>query len=492
MASKKTLIGIHGLATAALGMALFFHSSAAQAQCSTAAWSGTSGSVQAIGVGTSPMGRKYEQNCGLTVEASAGPAFVTTTAPTNETFFATRFYVYPTLLTLPSGDAQLFKARNGGTDQVVIAVRRNGDDLELVARYRSSGSLQEHGTAIPLLPTWQGINVTWEAGAGNGTLNVKLDGEEVIALNNLSNGSEVVNEMDLGLMAATAGGGSVVFDAFETRRALPEPSLLTINSQFSISTRAPVGEGRLSMPAGFIIDGDTEKCVVVRGRGKSVNLSNVDKLQDPNLTLVRLPGPEQIAFNDDWQDDPVNAAIISDLGRQPGDPSDSAIFACLQPGNYTATLRGDAGAGLGVGIVEVVDADKGTPFLFSISTRAETRPGRERIVAGFIVQGTEPKQVLIRGRGPSINLPNVTLLDDPILELLQGPNSLAINDDWQDAANAADVAATGSAPTNPKDSAILITLQPGSYTARLDSALGSSGVGIVEVIDLDGGSIEAN
>ncbi len=460
------------------------------AQCSTAAWSSEQGTVFAIGEGTSPSGKKYEQNCALTVN-SAQTGYVTTTAPVDETFFATRFYFYPDEMNLASGDVDIFEARNGDTTQVLLSLREVGSELHLVVSYRSNSGTIEHGETFRLLPTWQGVNVTWGAGAGNGTLSVKLDGVEQMNLTNLNNGGEVVNEMDMGVLNSPSASGALVFDAFETRRALPEPALLTVNELFNISTRALVGNGRLSVPAGFAIVGDTKKCVLVRARGQSINLNDT-KVEDPTLTLVRLSDQSQVDFNDNWQDHPA-ADIITASGRAPTDPSDAAMYTCLEPGNYTATMRPVAGTGLGIGIVEAIDLDQGTPFFINISTRAEAKTGRERIVAGFIIEGNQPRTVLIKGRGPSINLPNTTLLDNPTLLLRDsGGATLATNDDWQDAANVADISATGRAPSNPLDSAILTTLQPGAYTAIVASVNNADGVGIVEVVDIGGGSIEAN
>ena len=112
-----------------------------------------------------------------------------------------------------------------------------------------------------------GSGKTRAAGAGNGSLIVKLDGVEQLNLSNHVNGAEVVNEIDMGVLNSPSASGALVFDAFETRRALPEPGLLTVNELFNISTRALVGNGRLSVPAGFAIVGDTKKCVLVRARG---------------------------------------------------------------------------------------------------------------------------------------------------------------------------------------------------------------------------------
>jgi len=133
----------------------------------------------------------------------------------------------------------------------------------------------------------------------------------------------------------------------------------------SISTRGKVLAGRNEeMIAGFIIEGDTTKCSVVRARGPSMAVAG--PLADPKLTLKRLTRQpdgtnrwETIASNDDWQDQeyPEDVAIIEDLGFAPNDSRESAIFGCFEPKTaYSAIITG-ANSSTGVAIAEVIDAD---------------------------------------------------------------------------------------------------------------------------------------
>jgi hypothetical protein len=106
-------------------------------------------------------------------------------------------------------------------------------------------------------------------------------------------------------------------------------------------------------------------------------------------------------------------------------------------------------------------------------------------IGGFIVTGSDPKQVLLRGIGPSLSgsgVPNP--LADPVLEL-HGPGAVVtINNNWRDTQEV-EIQATGLAPTNDLESAILVTLNPGAYTAIVKGNGGTSGVGLVEIYDLD-------
>ena len=113
------------------------------------------------------------------------------------------------------------------------------------------------------------------------------------------------------------------------------------------------------------------------------------------------------------------------------------------------------------------------------------------LIAGFIITGTDPKEVLIRGIGPSLNGVGVTL-SDPTLELHQGSTTLATNDNWKTkpdgTSQQAEIEATTIPPKNDLESAILMTLSPGAYTAILAGKNGGTGVGLVEVYDLASGA----
>jgi uncharacterized repeat protein (TIGR03803 family) len=119
--------------------------------------------------------------------------------------------------------------------------------------------------------------------------------------------------------------------------------------------------------------------------------------------------------------------------------------------------------------------------LLNISTRAQVLTADKVLIAGFIITGSDPKKVIIRGIGPSLAGVG-TALQDPILELHQGSATLAINDDWKE--HQAEVEATTIPPTNDFESAIVATLAPGAYTAILAGKNDGTGVGVVEVYDL--------
>lgn len=120
--------------------------------------------------------------------------------------------------------------------------------------------------------------------------------------------------------------------------------------------------------------------------------------------------------------------------------------------------------------------------LLNISTRLRVLTGDKVLIGGFIITGSDAKRVIIRGIGPSLNGVGITL-QDPMLELHRGSSTIAMNDDWRE--NQAEVEATTIPPTNDLESAIVATLAPGAYTAILTGKNNGTGVGIVEVYDLD-------
>lgn len=129
--------------------------------------------------------------------------------------------------------------------------------------------------------------------------------------------------------------------------------------------------------------------------------------------------------------------------------------------------------------------------LLNISTRMRVLTGNNVLIAGFIITGTDPKKVIVRGIGPSLSNVGVQgALTDTTLELHQGNSTLATNDNWKidDAtgqSQEAAIQATTVPPSNNLESAIVATLNPGAYTAVLAGKNQSSGIGVVEVFDLD-------
>ena len=250
----------------------------------------------------------------------------------------------------------------------------------------------------------------------------------------------------------------------------------------NISTRLPVGSGDNILIAGFQITGSSSKQLVVRALGPSLaqfGLTNV--LPDTTLELHDSTGAI-IATNDDWQNGANSQSIPSAL--RPTNQLESAIFATLGRGAYTAVLRGYNNS-TGIGLVEVYDTSIGSTQLGNISTRGFVQTGDNVMIAGLVVQ-SQNKQVVVRALGPTLTRFGINnALSDPTLSLYDRNGVLLIsNDDWRDTQESI-ISSTGLAPSDDLESAIAGTLAPGSYTAIVRGFENATGNALVEVYGLN-------
>jgi hypothetical protein len=159
-----------------------------------------------------------------------------------------------------------------------------------------------------------------------------------------------------------------------------------------------------------------------------------------------------------------------------GKPTYTGFTAAWTANGFGVSQTGDA----------VVVAPKATApaLLANISTRLAAQTGDNVLIGGFIVTGTQPKKVIIRAIGPS--LPLAGKLADPKLELHDSSGAvIAANDNWKDAANKQAIIDSTIPPQNDKESAILMSLAPGAYTAIVSGVGNTTGIALVEVYDLD-------
>jgi hypothetical protein len=262
----------------------------------------------------------------------------------------------------------------------------------------------------------------------------------------------------------------------------------------NISTRADVGTDDNVLIDGFIITGTDPKLVVLRALGPSLILQNVSGvLADPFLELHDSTGAT-IATNDNWMDlSPDDQMVLTDYNLAPVDNAESAIVMTLDPGNYTAIVRGVNNT-TGIALVEAYDLDGGaTDSQFAnISTRGAVGAGENVMIGGFIVGGGGGgfSQFIVRGLGPSLaSLGVAGVLPDPMIEVHNGNGDLLdSNDNWMDDPNMQTIIDNGLAPTDPSESALYEVLAPGNYTVILsggNGATAATGVGLVEAYDVD-------
>jgi hypothetical protein len=262
-------------------------------------------------------------------------------------------------------------------------------------------------------------------------------------------------------------------------------SVVHTSRQLNISTREVVGTGDNVLIGGFIITGTTPKNVILRAIGPSLTAEGVGgALQDPTLELHDHTGG-LIVSNDNWRD--TQESAIEMTGIPPNDDRESAIVATLDPGEYTAIVRGK-NATTGTALVEAYDLDATPASQFgNISTRGEVGTDNDVLIGGLIVSSEESGQanVIVRALGPSLGSSGVSgTLADPTLELHDGNGDLlAFNDNWQDSQGGI-IASANLAPNNPLESAIFGTLAAGEYTAIVRGANATTGVGLIEVFDI--------
>lgn len=262
------------------------------------------------------------------------------------------------------------------------------------------------------------------------------------------------------------------------------PPPVTGNARLAnISTRALVGTGDNVLIAGFILR-DQSKPILARVIGPTLaNFGVPGPLADPILGLHNGAG-NLIFSNDNWKDS--QQSQIQQTGLAPTNDLESAISATLTPGSYTAIVSGN-NSGTGVGLVEVYDLDPANGRASNISTRGLVSTGDNVMIAGFIVKGPQLKNVVLRGIGPGLQGVVPSPLPDTTIELRNSQGDLLqTNTGWQsDPVSSPFVSFYQLTPNSTGDSALYNELAPGNYTVILKSPSNATGIGLVEVYDVD-------
>jgi len=298
----------------------------------------------------------------------------------------------------------------------------------------------------------------------------------------------------------------------------------------AVSTRAYVGTGTDAEVVGFIIGGTLPKTVLVRGFGPSMSATISGTLADPFLEIYSFADGVYIARNDNWGNQTTDtlcsssgyvcgsAAEISaynfsldpcqQSGNATGCTYEAALLITLPPGAYSGRLSG-INNGTGIGRIGVWDLDSTTlPKLDGLSTRAYVGMGTDALVGGFIIGGGGGnKTLLIRAFGPSMSATISGTLADPFLEIYSFAAGayIARNDNWGNqttdtlcsssgyvCGSAAEISATGLDPCQQSgnavgcnnESSLLITLPPGSYSAKISGVDNGTGIGRIGISDI--------
>lgn len=250
-----------------------------------------------------------------------------------------------------------------------------------------------------------------------------------------------------------------------------------------------VGDGDDLMIAGFVINGDVPKDVLIRALGPTLLSANVkEALGSVRLKVFDSKG-QVIAQNEKW--DPSLKTAFTQVGASPlADNSyDAALRLTLAPGNYSAQVTGISSTH-GVALVEVYEMD-GRSRLINLSTRAKVEAGDGLLISGLVVSGTTQRRVLLRAGGPALQPLGVSgYLADPMIKLFDHNGVVvAANDNWGDASGTTIASVANSAGAyafsyGSKDAALLVDLSPGVYTMHVSGAGGSTGIALLEVYDV--------
>jgi hypothetical protein len=306
--------------------------------------------------------------------------------------------------------------------------------------------------------------------------------------------------------AAAATGSYTCVASNDVGSATSNPATVTVTSTndigrlINISTRGQADTGSSVLIAGFVVGpqgvSGTES-LLIRASGPALTSLGVPgALPDPQLQLFNSANMV-LDTNNGWAGNTAIAATAATVGAFPWtNPAshDAALAKTLPAGNYTAQIFGQSGD-TGVALAEVYDATpKGTyspnlPRLTNISSRVWVGTDANIVIAGFVIGGSTARTVLIRASGPALVPFGVAgTLPDPQLQLLSGATAFESGRGWGGAPEIASAAGSvGAFPWNDAaslDSALLITLPPGPYTAQVSSASGSTGVALVEVYEV--------
>jgi hypothetical protein len=354
----------------------------------------------------------------------------------------------------------------------------------------------------------------------------ELDGQSFTAPNDFSNAGLVsINNFDASQVFSVAGGHSYIQTAGET--TLGDGSILTAANVFvrggivhdggTINGNVTVETGTIA-PTGFGGGGAADfQGFLVVVPGSTANVGPAAMTINGNLALAAnayfsLVISDTAAGEFDTMNvsgtasfgGTLEVALINGFTPQPGDsftvltagPTITGAFTNAPNGSRFPTTdgRGSFIATYSDNHLVLSNFETHPPDqLLNISTRMRVLASDNVLIAGFIITGTDQKKVIIRGIGPTLGNVGVQgALADPTLELHQGDTLIATNDNWKTkpdgSSQQAEIEATTIPPSNDLESALVATLDPGAYTAILAGQNQGTGIGVVEVYDLNQGA----
>ena len=268
----------------------------------------------------------------------------------------------------------------------------------------------------------------------------------------------------------------------------------------NISARAGIAGAGQPLTGGFVVQGSASTSVLLRGVGPTLAQFGVpNPVPTPALQVFNSSGAV-IAQNTAWSTPSSNQVSVESADSAvgafalPAGSADCAVVSSLGTGSYTIQVTGQNSSS-GVTLAEIYDASPpasgstNPTALVNLSARAQTGSAPNVLIAGFVIEGSVPLTVLVRGIGPTLAQFGVSgVLSNPQLQIFNSAStSIAQNTGWGTNANAAQIAATATTvgafalPAGSNDDALLLSLPPGVYTAEVSGANGTSGQALVEV-----------
>jgi hypothetical protein len=261
------------------------------------------------------------------------------------------------------------------------------------------------------------------------------------------------------------------------------------NRPVNISSRSFVGTGANLTIAGFVISSysGATKRVLVRAAGPGLAPLGVPGALAQPVLSVYDSNSQLVATNTGWNNSAAIAAASTATGAFPfaANSADSALILDLAPGNYTAQVSGVNGT-TGIALVEVYELAPDNGHFINISTRAFVGSDAAILIGGLVVTGTQPSPVLIRAIGPGLARFGLSgFLTQPILSIYNNSTGqlMAVNIGWSNGSSA-DATGGFALTTGSADSAVLLTLAPGVYTAQVTGANGTTGIALVEAYEV--------
>ena len=368
-----------------------------------------------------------------------------------------------------------------------------GTSANAAGFYRSSTLANTAGATYSIVGTNSQVLVlaTTPAVTTGGLTTLGGDGTFALQTNTTAGAATIRGTVD---EPTTTVAGSISIAGTTTQFAGLVTTTTRTDRLVNLSSRVRISGGDSVLITGFVIGGTAPKQVLIRGIGPALTGFGVGgALANPKLKIYR--GSTLVSENDDWAAETVASfSRVGAFGLASGS-RDAALVATLEPGAYTAHVS-DGGAA-GVALAEIYDASVNPAAeyqrLINISTRGEVTAGEGVLIGGFVVTGNSPKRLLIRGVGPGLAAFGVGgVLADPRLRVYRNADLQAENDNWSTvaaegtaSADAAREAGAFALAAGSRDSALIVTLAPGAYTAQITAADGTAtGSALIEIYEL--------